>query len=282
MLRSKLGSFSSESRHTSRRWLIVLIALAIALAGIKTCASLTQRANPVDQAIVRATTPGAFSLKRIGEGLLSLGHIFHIPSLLRENNRLIQENAYLQRELEQTKALKQENQELRNIRSLQVPRYDAVPATIIARPYDLWLESVVVNVGRADGVRLGNLVVNSQGVVGKISEVENDRSRVQLITSPRFRLGAVSATNRDEGVVKGIDWRSLLMDYIHAGSKISLGEKIYTLGEETFPGGDNNRPKGQFIGTVVNRKVDNNGFLEITLEPAISPCQLGTLVVMTR
>jgi rod shape-determining protein MreC len=139
-----------------------------------------------------------------------------------------------------------------------------------------------VNLGQEDGVRLGNLVVNSHGVVGKISEVYTDRSRVQLITSPRFRLGAVSAINRDEGVIKGVDWRTLVLDYIHAGSKISLGEKVYTLGEETIPGGNDNRPKGEFIGTVVSRKVDNNGFLEIFVQPAISPCQLGTLVVMIR
>jgi rod shape-determining protein MreC len=269
-------------RLTARRWLALLIILGVLIAGIKACATLTHRTNPVDQALTRSTTPGAFSLKRIGEGLLSFGQIFHIPSLLRENNRLTQENAYLQRELDQTKALKQENAELRGIMSLTAPAFIAKPATIIARPYDLWLESVIVNVGRNDGVRIGNLVVNGLGVVGKISEAENDRSRVQLITSPRFRLGAVSSVNHDEGVIRGIDWRTLAMDYIHAGSKISLGEKINSLGEETFAGGNNNRPKGQFIGTVVSRKVDNNGFLEIIVQPAISPCQLGTLVVMTR
>jgi rod shape-determining protein MreC len=271
-----------DLRQTTRRWVAALVVLGIVLAGLKTCAVLTRRANVVDQTISRATTPPAFTLKRIGEGFISLGHIFEVPTLLRENNRLKQENAFLQQQLDRVQALKQENERLGAMLKIQSPKYAPVAAIVIARPYDLWLESVLINAGRDKGVRLGNLVLNAKGVVGLVSEVEGERCRVQLISSPRFRLGAVSAVSRDEGVIRGVDWRTLVFDYLPAGAHITLGEKVYTLGEETFPGGDNNRPKGEFIGTVTNKKVDKNGFLEITVEPAISTNQLGAVVVMTR
>lgn len=282
MPRSRYNSQMHDLRRSTRRWLIALIVLALVLAGLKTCAVLTRKTNVVDQKISQATAPPAFSLKRIGEGFISLGHIFEVPALLRENSRLKQENAFLQQQLDQVKTLKQENERLSAVMKLKVPGYEPVPATVIARPYDLWLETVMISAGRNDGVRVGNLVQNSKGVVGLVSEVEADRSRVVLISSPRFRLGAVSAVSRDEGVIRGIDWRTLVFDYIPAGAHIKLGEKVYTLGEETLPAGETNRPKGQFIGTVINKKVDKNGFLEITVAPAISTNQLGTVVVMTR
>ena len=279
------GSFRNQMQDTrlsTRRWVVGAIVLALLLAGLKTCAVLTKRTNPVDQTIVRTTNPAIYVLKRIGEGFISLGHIFEVPTLLRENNRLRQENAFQRLQIEELKSLKQENDRLNAALKIQVPGFKPVAATVIARPYDLWLESAIINAGYDDGVRLGNLVLNGKGVVGKITEVETDRSRVQLITSPRFRLGAVSSISRDEGVIRGVDSRTLVFDYIPAGSRTGLGEKIYSRGEETVPGGNDNKPKGQLLGRVKEHKVDQNGFLELTVTPAISPSQLGVVVVMTR
>lgn len=244
MPRNRFNSQMQDMRHATRRWVVALIVLALVLAGLKTCAVLTRRSNLVDQTLSQATTPPAFSLKRIGEGFVSLGHIFEVPTLLRENNRLKQENAFLQQQLDQVKALRKENERLNAILKIQAPGYDSVAATVIARPYDLWLESVLINAGREDGVRLGNLVLNAKGVVGLVSEVEHERCRVLLVSSPRFRLGAVSAISRDEGVIRGVDWRTLVFDYIPAGAHVTLGEKVYTLGEETFPGVRPTAPRG--------------------------------------
>ena len=282
MPRSRLGYGLEERRIAARRWVAGLVVLALILAAGKACAIITRKTNPVDQVITDITSPVVYVLRRTGEGILSLGHVFEVPALLRENGRLKQENQYLSRQADELRTLEEENLSLRSALKLNVPSFQSVAATVIARPYDLWLDSVLIDAGREDGVRLGNLVVNGLGVVGKIVDLDSDSGRVQLITSPGFRLGAVSALSRDEGVVRGVDWRTLLLDYIPAGSKIAAGEKVFTRGEETFPGGDNNCPRGKLIGTVVSRKVDKNGFLEVLVQPAVSPSQLGAVVVLTR
>ena len=275
-------SLVSEQRSHARRWLVAFLAVAVVIAAAKGCAIKTGHSNPVDRAITTIASPAVYVVRRCGEGLGSLVHIFSIPSLLRENNRLLAENAYLNRQVTELKALRAENERLRELSRLRTPGYRSVLCNVIARPYDLWCESVLVDAGRDQGVRVGNIAVNSQGVAGKVAEVEPDRSRVQLITSPQFRLGAVSESTREEGVIRGVDWRTLVLDYIPAGSKIALDEKVFTLGEETYAGGDNNRPRGVYIGTIVSRKVDKNGFLEVIVEPAVNPNRLGTLAVLTR
>jgi len=283
MPRNKPGSsLAYDQRAQARRWLAVFVLLAVLIAGIKGCALITGRTNPVDQAITRMASPVVYVIRRVGEGIGSLAYIFQIPALLKENTRLKSENRYLQRQLEETKALKAQNQRLLALGKIRIPGYRAVQALVVARPYDLWLESAIISAGSADGVRLGNLVVNPDGAVGVISEVQSTYSRVQLITSPQFRLGAVSEDSAEEGVIRGLDWRTLIFDYVPAGSKISLDEKVFTLGNETAPGSDDNRPRGVLIGTIVNRKVDKNGFLEIFVEPAITPSRLGPVDVMVR
>lgn len=283
MPRNKPGSsLAYDQRAHARRWLTIFVALAVLIAGIKGCALITGRTNPVDQAVTRIASPVVYVIRRVGEGIGSLAYIFQIPALLRENTRLKSENLFLKREVDEIKSLKAQNEQLLALGKIKITGYRPVQALIVARPYDLWLESAVISAGSNDGVRLGNLVVNQSGVVGVISEVQNNYSRVQLITSPQLRLGAISEATAEEGVIRGLDWRTLILDYIPAGSKISLDEKVFSLGFESFPGGDDNRPRGVLIGTIVNRKVDKNGFLEIFVEPAINPSKLGPVVVMVR
>jgi rod shape-determining protein MreC len=283
MPRSKPGnSLASAQRAQARRWLVVFIALALLISGIKACALITGRSNPVDRTISRAASPAVYLIRRLGEGISSLAYIFQVPALLRENNRLKSENLLLERQIEEVRPLKAQNERLLALGRISIAGFKPVQAMIVARPYDLWLESAILNVGRNQGVCKGNLVLNEYGVVGKVTEIEASRCRVQLLTSPQFRIGAISGKCGEEGVIRGLDWHTLVFDYIPAGSKISLDEKVFSLGFETFPGGDDNRPRGVLIGTIVNRKVDKNGFLEITVEPAVNPHKLGPVLVMTR
>jgi len=272
-----------EERRGRRRWLIAIIVLALLVASIKSCTLLTGRTNPVDQAITTLASPVVYVIERIGDGLGSLRHIFRIPALLREEQRLTAENELLERRNAELAQLKAENKQLKSLLKLHVPaEYKPLSATVITRPYDLWLESVIIDKGRSEGVRHGNLVVNEQGVVGKVSEVEAGYSRVQLISSPLFTLAAVSGDNRDEGVVRGVDARRMTLDFIPAGSQIATGEKLFTLGNESYAGADNNRPRGVLIGSVTGRIADANGFLTITVEPAASVNRVSWVVVFTK
>jgi len=274
-------ALQAERRRGTRRWLLVFAVLALIITLAKTCTLATGHTNPVDQLITATTRSVMWVIKRIGEGLATLPQL---PSAMRERNQLRAENALLERRIAETEQLSSENEQLRALLNLRVPAgYIPKSASVVLRPYDLWLESVIIDTGSRDGVRLGNLVVNADGVVGKISEVHGTTSRVQLISSPRFKLGAISGTNRVEGVIQGVDSRTLEFTYPSARFRFEPGEKLFTIGEETEPGGNNNRPRGVYIGNIQGTVEESDGSLSnITVEPAASVSRLGIVVVYTR
>ena len=275
--RSSLGS--RRGQRPSRRWLLVFLALAIVIAAGKTCAAVTGRSNPIDTVLTHITTPLVSVVRGIGQGF---GTVFRIPSALRDNVNLVSERDLLQRRLEEAELAASDRDYLERLLNIEPPPgFTPVNARVIARPYDLWLESAWVNAGSRQGVRQGNLVLNDNGVVGVVQEVHSTSCNVQLVSSPSLALGAITLDSRIEGVLKGYDPSVAKLDLVPAGSPVEIGEKVFTLGEETFPGGEDNRPRGAYIG-VVTRVVDSGGFLDIAVEPAARTNSLGWVVIYTR
>jgi rod shape-determining protein MreC len=205
---------------------------------------------------------------------------------LRENSSLKAENDFLDRRVAELEFLEGEKQALEQQLDMpEQPGYVPLSARVIARPYDLWLETLVIDVGSARGVREGNLVVNANGVVGVIEETATGYSRVRLISSPAFTIGAVASSPDPQipslaGVIRG--GRRLNLDMIPAGSQVVLGEKVYTRGTQTQPGSTDNRPRGVYIGIVVGFGVDRSGFMQIDVEPAANVNSLGNVTVYTQ
>jgi rod shape-determining protein MreC len=280
--RRTTSSLKQEQRGPRKRWLAVLLAVTLLIAAVKITTLVTGRTNPVDQALITTTSPVVYVLKRMGEGLASLRYLFMIPALLNDKNRLETENALLARKLSETAQLAQENERLRKLAGLPpTPGFKLVNATVLERPYDLWLESALISAGSREGVTVGNLVGNEYGIVGIVEEVQPGYSRVELISSPRFKLGVVSSDSRDEGVLRGVKPGEMELDFIPAGSKIAFGEKLFTRGETAASGSGANRPRGIFCGMVTTR-VAEGGYLRITVEPGASTNRLGAVVVYTK
>jgi len=276
-------SLRADPRRHWRRWLVLFLIVALLIGGAKTCTALTGRPNPLDIALTTVTTPVVAVIKNIGEGIASLRHIFRIPALLRENADLSAENELLERRTAELQFSQADTERLHALLALDPPPgFNSVPARVIARPYDLWLESALISVGTSRGVRPGNLVANDSGVVGIVEQAQAHYSRVTLISSPEFRLGALTMDNGVEGVIAGVDARYLKLDLVPAGSQVDVGEKVFTLGNEAQPDGDGSRPRGAYIGMIIRREEDRSGFLRITVEPAANASRLGNVVVYTR
>lgn len=283
-----------DQRRQTRIWLVRFVLIAAFIAIVKLFTAITGRPNPVDNAMMAVGTPVINVVRRIGEGVGGLVHIFRLPSLLKENSQLTAENERLQQQLEQQVHLENEVAQLRAQLGIAPARgFTIVNASVTSRPYDLWLETAMLNAGSREGVAVGDLVVNNDGVVGKVVEVRRTSSRMQLISSPEFRLGAiagaqdVSRESRAEGVVRGLDQRRMEMLYVKAGTPVEIGQKVFTRGNRSFEGFDNlalhdeNRPRGIFIGTITEKKVEQSSRLELILEPAADVNRLGNVAIYT-
>ena len=124
-------------------------------------------------------------------------------------------------------------------------------ATVIARDPSNILATLVLGVGSDDGVRVGHVVLSEQGLVGRVSEVGTNYSKVILITDPSSTVSALVEGSRATGIVRGQYGDTLIMDWLLQTETVKVGDVVVTAGLGL---GDELRslyPKGLVIGKVL-------------------------------
>ena len=110
--------------------------------------------------------------------------------------RIYEQNQELRRELQQMKSwkeaalqLEQENARLLDLNSVRLdPRLTHVTGVVMADSGSPFRQSVLLNVGRRDGVLDGWATMDGLGLVGRISGVGENASRVILLTDTTSRI----------------------------------------------------------------------------------------------
>ncbi len=77
-------------------------------------------------------------------------------------------------------------------------------ARVIRRDHNAWWSQLIIRKGRDFGVTEGAAVIFSGGVVGRVVEVNAFTSRVDLITSPNFRIAAQFEKDQRPVIYQGI------------------------------------------------------------------------------
>jgi rod shape-determining protein MreC len=83
-------------------------------------------------------------------------------------------------------------------------RYRVVPAEVIAvGPSQDFTWTVTIDAGSDDGIQVDMTVLNYQGLVGRVSNVEKRTSTVVLIVDPSVSVGARVAGSQEIGILSG-------------------------------------------------------------------------------
>jgi rod shape-determining protein MreC len=146
-------------------------------------------------------------------------------------------------------------------------------AEVIGASADAISKTVYINRGSRDGVRRDMGVITPDGVVGKIIEVFSRASQVLLLTDRDSGVGALLATSRTHGAVKGTGDPTARMDYVVSDEKVLDGETVLTAGDDRI------FPKDIPIGTVVGTQ-PGNPFKVITVRPAAWLDRLEEVIVL--
>lgn len=148
-----------------------------------------------------------------------------------------------------------------------------ITAEVIGASPDATSHSIYINCGEKDGVRRNMGVITPDGVVGKIVEVYATTAQVLLLTDRESGVGALLATTRTHGVVKGTGDPYPRLDYVVNDEKLSPGEAILTSGEDRI------FPKDLPIGTVISAK-NATPFQTIVVQPAARLDRLEEVLVL--
>ena len=120
-------------------------------------------------------------------------------------------------------------------------------------------------------------VVTDQGLVGRISDVTENTSKVLLLNDPGSSASALLADSRLNGIVRGSTCGDLIMDFIPQGPTFQEGEVVLSSGL----GGK--FPKGLAIGTIETIDSQPNAvFQTATVKPAVDFGSLELVLVITN
>lgn len=202
----------------------------------------------------------------------------NVNELREENTRLREQIDRLTRETVRLPELERENQDLLAQLNLKRARPESqwVTAKVIYYDPSNLSQSITVNSGSTDGVRLGMTVVTPRGIVGRVIRVSPSTSRVLLITDPSSSVTAMIQKTRAKGVVNGQRRSFLSMKYIQQSEVIRTGDVVVTSGVGGL------FPEGIMIGHVVDvSQRDVDVFKEARLEPEVDFASLDTVLVLT-
>ncbi len=187
--------------------------------------------------------------------------------LLREfqsYQRLNEQNEELRRELRQMNAwkeaalqLEQENARLRDLNNVQLdPRLTYITAVVLADSGSPFRQSALINVGSRDGIVDGWATMDGIGLVGRVSGVGANTSRVILITDATSRIPAEIQPSGQRALIAGDNTSAPPIDFLENPGLVRPGDRIVTTGDgEVFP-------PGLLIGQVAQ---DPGGRLRVRL-----------------
>lgn len=136
---------------------------------------------------------------------------------------------------------------------------------------------ITIDQGRAENVVVGMPVITPAGLVGRVTEVGNNWSRVLLLNDATSSVNAVVQSTRATGIVQGQGQGSdlLVMRYLPLGDSVKKDDLILTSGI----GGA--FPKRLVLGQVVEvRQRDTDLFTEAIIRPSVDLARLEYVLIM--
>ena len=276
-----MASFGRARRTQSGvlRPFALLVVVSLLLLGLRntdvvrgSSTFLTQLLVPVQQVLAGVGAAG----DRFASAIAQIDRLRDDNSRLQtENDRLTLDNVRLR---EQAIA----GQQAERLLALQrnVP-FESVPAPVIARDPTGVLHSIVLGIGTDDGVKAGHVVLSVQGLVGRVSEVGTNYSKVLLVTDSSSVVSALVQGSRATGIVRGQFGDSLIMDWLLQTEPVKEGDVVITAGLGI---GDELRslyPKGLVIGTIAQVKTaEAAAYNRAIVTPAVDLRRLEHVLVV--
>lgn len=209
--------------------------------------------------------------------------LVQIRMLLDENARLKEEVAAL---TEENTLLQQDKYELNKLRELvslseQYGQYSKVGARIIGRDSGNWYSSFIIDKGTKDGLAVDMNVIAGGGLVGKITSVGPNWSRVTSIISDNTNVSAMTLATEDNLIVsgdlqlmaEGVITFSMLIDSKNA---VAEGDKVVTsdISDKYLP--------NILIGYISTINRDSNNLTKSGyITPVVDFEHLGEVLVIT-
>jgi rod shape-determining protein MreC len=148
-------------------------------------------------------------------------------------------------------------------------------ARIIGRDLSTDYDTITIDRGENHGVKkeMGTLTIS--GVVGYVTEVEANTSKVLLITDRYAVVDGIVQRSRTRGIVQGLTHDTCSLSFLKRGDDVLKDDVIVTSGL------DNLFPKGFPIGMVISVEKNEYGLgQEVIIQPVVNASNLEEVFVV--
>ena len=260
----------------------VIIVLAF-LLGFVANAVFDGGTTPPENIIGTVFTPVKSAAAYIGNSIEKFFRTFaDYDRLKSENETLKAENDNLTVRLEKSYHLETENERLRKLLELtdKLPEYNKTEATVVSVSDDKVSSVFTVNKGSLSGIKVKDVVVSSEGLVGYVRDVGFNWATVVTILDPQVAVGAFLP--RTELVAMTEGHRELKSDgrcrltYLENTSLINRGDTVVTSGLGGL------YPEGITIGKISEITVRDNGLSQYgIITPAVDFSSLRYVCILS-
>ncbi len=160
--------------------------------------------------------------------------------------RIFEQNQELRRELQQMKAwkeaalqLEQKNAKLLDLNNVRLdPKYTFVTGVVLTDSGSPFRQSVLLNVGERDGIVDGWATMDGIGLVGRISGVGKNTSRVILLTDSNSRIPVSIQPSGQKAMLVGDNTAAPPIEFLESPELVRPGDRVVSSGDGgVFPSG---------------------------------------------
>lgn len=241
----------------------ILLCIAALLLGLMTCVAVSagKQSGP-EQIIGTITYPFVSAANAISDGVAGLIDKFvNADKYKSENEQLSAELAEMYKNTMDYENLRQENERLREMLELRQKNEDfrfSEPCDVIARNANDIYGGFTVSKGKNSGISLGDPVVTSVGLIGRVTSIADNYAKVTTILSPQVNVGVYTTRAKATGVLENnLEYAQegqVLMSSILKEADIREGDVIFTSGKSGL------FPDDLYVGKVLEVYDDPNGF----------------------
>lgn len=155
----------------------------------------------------------------------------------KENIKLRDELFKLQNYYLTSLAIHQENKELRSALNFVKSKTENYKiARIIGMSHQSFDQKLLIDAGSNREIKEGQIIAGNRGVIGRVSEVFEDKSRILLLTDSSSRIPIIASRARNRGILAGNNSDLMEILYLPKNHQIAVGDKIFTSSDgDTIP-----------------------------------------------
>jgi rod shape-determining protein MreC len=200
----------------------------------------------------------------------SVTNFFQKDNQINENKLISLENK-VERLKNENISISLQLKNLKKISGEELYKYETIQAKVLLYKSNILHETIIINKGKNDGIKVGDPLIKNNILVGKILKTNFNTSHGILITNLNSRIPVRIGKNNYKAIVVGNpkSERLLNLEFLPKEFTFEDGDYIYTASI------DNIMPEGILVGQIKLRNDD-----DFVAEPLYDFSQLDYLTVV--